>query len=241
MLTRLETLTLIISGEVTFPELLTASQSFFRIVREIEHAVEGSAPKDAVTWIVSAARKKSVHLQVTGRLSNPQAPVGIIPTIVHAVIDGIDAVTKKPERPRFFSDVALQEAKALATLATISLKNGKKPTRLDRKLAENIEEIIGPKETSIGTVVGRIEGVTIHGRRIVVVYEQLSGRRVECSFRPDMQNKVLAGFGRRVSVYGVIRSNAAGDRLGMEIEDLEIFPSDSELPTAEDVRGILRN
>jgi len=73
MADRSDSLTLIITGEVTFPRLLSAGQSFFKIVREVERGI-GGTQKESVTWIVSAAKKSSLELRVTGRLINPRGP-----------------------------------------------------------------------------------------------------------------------------------------------------------------------
>ncbi len=245
MAQRSESITLIISGEVTVGRLLAAGQSILKILREVEHgllASQGSTTRrDAVRWVVSGARKSSpLELRFTGQMINPRGPVELVPKTVETIVTGIKAIARQPQRPRYFSDAALEEAKALANLASVSLKNGAaRPALLNRKVAEHIDELIGPKITSVGTVIGRLEGLTIHGKKILVIYEQLSGRRVECVFPDVMLDKALAGFNKRVSVYGTIHSRATGERLSVDVEEMEIYPPDSELPSAEDVRGIL--
>ena len=197
--------------------------------------------KNPFTWIVSAAKKSSLELRVTGRLINPRGPVALIPSTVENVVKGIRTISRHAQRPPYFSDVALEETKALANLASISLKNGANPTALNRRVAEHIEELIGPKITNVGTVVGKLEGLTIHGRKVFFVYEQLTNRRVRCFFPDSMLPNALAGFGGRIAVYGTIRSRATGEKLSVDVEEIESYPPDSALPTAEDVRGILND
>jgi len=238
---RSESITLIISGEVTVLRLLAAGESILKILREVEHGLIGRRGRDPVRWIVSGAKKSSpLELRFTGQMVNPHDPVGLVPETVEAVVTGIRTIARRPHRPRYFTDIALEEAKALANFASVSLKNGTaRPTPLNRKVAEHIDELIGPKITSVGTVVGRLEGLTIHGKKMLVVYEQLTGRRVECVFPVVMLDKALAGFNKRISVYGTIHSRTTGEKISVDVEEMEIFPPDSELPTAEDVRGIL--
>ena len=81
----------------------------------------------------------------------------------------------------------------------------------------------------------------IHGRRVFFVYEQLTNRRVQCFFSASMLPQALAGFGGRVAVYGTIHSRATGEKISVDVEEVELYPPDSALPTAEDVRGILND
>jgi hypothetical protein len=241
MAQRSESITLIISGEVTVSRLLAAGESILKILREVEHGLVGRRGKDPVRWIVSGAKKSSpLELRFTGQMVNPRDPVALVPETVETVVAGIRAIARRAHRPRYFTDTALEEAKTLANLASISLKNGAaRPASLSRKVAEHIDELIGPKISSVGTVVGRLEGLTIHGKKLLVVYEQLTGRRVNCVFPDHMLEQALRGFNNRVSVYGTIHSRATGEKLSVDVEEMEIFPPDSALPKAEDVRGIL--
>ena len=103
MADRSDSLTLIITGEVTFPRLLSAGQSFFRIVREVERGI-GGTQKESVTWIVSAVKKNSLELRVTGRLVNPRGSVALIPSTVENVVKGIRTISRHAQRPPYFSE-----------------------------------------------------------------------------------------------------------------------------------------
>jgi hypothetical protein len=233
-------LTLIITGEVDLPRLLEAGSAFSRILREVEHGVTGRK-RDAVTWIVSAARTKSLELKVTGKPTSARESPAMVRATLRSVVSGIKKIRAKAQRPAHFSDVALEETRTLANLASISLRNGKAPMPLNQQVAEHIDQLIAPRQTTVGTVVGRLEGLTIHERRVFVVYEQLTGQRVECSFGPELLEKALAGFGKRVAVYGTIRSRLTGEKVGINVEEFEIYPPENELPKAEELRGILNS
>ncbi|MGA7761203.1 MAG: hypothetical protein WCA59_05605 [Candidatus Binataceae bacterium] len=233
-------LTLIMTGEIDLAQMVEAGNSFARMLREVERAVTGKQ-RESVKWIVSAARTKSLELRVEGRLVNVRESPATVRTTVRQVVSGIKAISSRAKRPAHFSDIALEETRALANLASISLKNGRAPIPLDRKVAEHVDQLIAPRLTSVGTVVGTLEGLTIHGRRVFVIYEQLTGQRVECSFGPQFLDQALRGFGKRVSVYGRVRSRLTGEKVAIDVEEFEIFPPESELPSAEEVRGILNS
>lgn len=233
-------LTLIITGEVDLARMLEAGNSFARMLRELERTVTGKQ-RESVTWIVSAARTKSLELKVEGRLIDMRESPATVRTTVKRVVSGIKAISARAKRPAYFSDLALEETRALANLASVSLKNGKAPIPLNERVAQHVDKLIAPRLTSVGTVVGRLEGLTIHGRRVFVVYEQLTGQRIECSFGPQFLEEALRGFGKRVSVYGRVKSRLTGEKVAIDVEDFEIFPPESELPTAEEVRGILNS
>jgi len=107
---------------------------------------------------------------------------------------------------------------------------------------EDVDEIIGPRLERFGTVEGRLEGLLAHRRRVFYIWESLTNRRVECVFGDRIPlDEVLAAFGRRVSARGLIRTRRTGEKLSVEARELYVFPPEEELPTVDEVVGILRN
>jgi hypothetical protein len=65
--------------------------------------------------------------------------------------------------------------------------------------------------------------------------------KVQCYFPEELLPDVFEKFRKRVEVSGVIHYRKNGTPISIEAEHVESLPDDSELPTARDVRGILRN
>ena len=66
-------------------------------------------------------------------------------------------------------------------------------------------------------------------------------QRVRCYFPEELLPSVFERFRKRVEVSGLIHYRKNGAPISIEAEHIVGLPDDSELPTAEDVRGILRS
>lgn len=101
--------------------------------------------------------------------------------------------------------------------------------------------VLAPEITSIGTIEGQLEGLITHGKNRFYIYDPLSAKQIICSFDERVgREPVLQAFGKRVAATGIIRSRRSGERVSVQVSRLYVFPPDSELPRAADVRGILK-
>jgi hypothetical protein len=64
-------------------------------------------------------------------------------------------------------------------------------------------------------------------------------QRVRCYFPEELLPAVFDTFRKRVEVSSVIHYRKNGTPVSIEVEQILGLPDDSELPSAEDVRGIL--
>lgn len=173
-------------------------------------------------------------------------PADALPELADVVVEGLTTLDEGPVRPPYFNDRALEQAKALANLATAELPlvvaNGEAKVDATKRLMTHVDEVIGIPRESIGTIEGKLETLDIHSRpQRFAIFDLLTDRRVECYFGTRVElDEVLRGVGRRVAVTGVIKTRPSGERLAIEARELRIFPAEDELPTPDDVRGILR-
>ena len=113
--------------------------------------------------------------------------------------------------------------------------------RLTTRLIANVEQVLGEDERSVGTVEGALEAVNVHGQSSKFnVYDALTGSKVECHFTASVTlDDLRPAIGRRVAVRGLIRSRPDGRPVSIDAEELHVFPAEEELPSPEDVYGIL--
>src|SRR5438445_133094 len=83
--------------------------------------------------------------------------------------------------------------------------------------------------------------VDLHSKpRRFAIFDVLTDKRVECFFTSHVTlDDVLRGVGRRVAVTGIIKTRPDGERVSVEARELRVFPAEEELPSPDDVRGIL--
>ena len=227
------------ADEVAFQHLISASSTFAGLLREVAREYLGT--EGAVRWIVTL-EPGSVRIPVRGE------PVSTIPAdavedLSQFIAGGLMAMDEEATRPPYFTNKALGQAKALANLASdelpIIVRNGHAEAKLTKRVMTHVDEVLGPPRESFGTVEGRLEAINIHGPHQFVVFDAVSGTRAECYFGDRVPlEEVGAAIGHRVSVRGAIKTRVDGTK-HIDVTQFRRFLPESELPSAEDVRGIL--
>lgn len=62
-----------------------------------------------------------------------------------------------------------------------------------------------------------------------------------CSYPADLEEKIKQNLRRRVLVTGLVSYNAGGQPLTCSVEDVEPYQEADELPTIEQVSGLIDN
>lgn len=237
-------LTLDMDGPLlSFDKFRKAQDELASLLREVENNLPQER-SSSVNWVISSIRAGSVHLTIEG-IASEDIPVSQISDVVTNVESGIAILEERPERPPFFSDKALESAKALAGLigqdiVTIQLRINSQKVTLTQHLIANVDELIGGKYKSFGSVEGILKAIDLSNKKPVFrIYDLLTNKSVKCFFPPKFLQTAKDALGRRVSVYGLILSREDGVRVSVEVEDIEIFPNKEQLPTIEEMIGIL--
>lgn len=230
--------------EVSLSQLVSASSIFAALLREVAREYSGS--ERAVKWTVEVA-PGSVRLPIRGQSMSDELSDVAVPEIVGAVVGGIKTLNERPVRPPYFNDQALREAKALANLVNddlprIEVVNGAVGSDATRQLMTHVDQVMGEGRESIGAIEGKLQALNIHEKPPrFAIFDLLTDQRIECYFGTDVEiEEVLRGVGRRVAVSGIIKTRGTGERFSIDVRSLRVFPAESELPTPDDVRGILR-
>lgn len=115
--------------------------------------------------------------------------------------------------------------------------------RLDADIRlDHVQAVLTPAVRSIGTIEGELEGLIVHGDKRFLLYDRLTGRRVTCYFGDSVSWDGRGDvFGKRVAVTGEIRSLRSGERASINVSKYYVFPHEDDLPSAEEVRGLLGN
>jgi hypothetical protein len=114
---------------------------------------------------------------------------------------------------------------------------------LDPKIASIIREDFRADYNDYGTIEGRLETITegSSGSLQFQIRDAMLKQKVRCFFPENLLTEVFDKFRKRVEVSGVIHYRKNGMPISIEAVSVVSLSDDSELPTAGDVRGILRN
>lgn len=225
-----------------FDKFRKAQEELATILREVDRNLTGNQ-RPSVSWVVSSVSSGSVHLTVKG-IPQDDIPDFKVAEVVIAVESGIATLEEHPERPPFFSDRALESAKALANLVgkdilMIQVGANSNKVNLTKHLVANVDELIGANYKSFGSIEGILNVIDLSRKPIFKIYDLLTNKSVRCFFPSNFLEEIKDALGKRVSVYGLIRSREDGQKVSIEIEEMELFPSEQELPSIEDMIGIL--
>lgn len=234
-------------GNAPMAQLVQAQSTFLALLREVARQVAGTVD-DPVTWVVATVRESSLDQGLTPvaiptRTLDPET----VHRMVEAVPRGVAALGERAERPRYFTDRALELTQTLSGVITenvpfVRIRNGTAEAEVTRAAGVHAQRILDrPYVSEIGSVEGRMEAVNIHGtKRYFTIYDDLTGSRIECYFaRRIAVENIAKGIDRRVAVTGEIRSRESGEILSVVVTDLDVFPPDEDLASARDVFGIL--
>ena len=236
-----------LEGQVTLQRLGHAVDAWTDFLREVGRDVAGAVGRDAVRYVVTEAKGGSFTLAVRPQVAKRTVPAAVIPRIAKTVTSGIRTLERGARRPKHFSDIALLKLRDLALLASpetpkVKIGNGAGVSvALSSRLVAHVEAVLAPELTSIGTVEGKLEGLITHGNSRFLIFDPLTGRQVTCYFGGRVEwEVVLKAFGKRVAATGFIRSRRSGEKVSIQVSRLHVFPPDKELPSPNEMLGVLR-
>lgn len=231
-------------GENLSPErFMTAARAFFGYVEEVGRQLspEGDAPK----WTVRV-REGSALLAVE---PPPAALVEALLPIYNRIERGIARIAEGQIDSAELTEGALRHLEALASIARgpqdriipLRVWVRRQPVGLDHRIAEVIREDRQTDYNDFGTIEGRLETIQDHrGSLQLQLRDPLLKQKIRCYFPESMLADVFDKFRKRVEIAGVIHYRSNGLPISIEVQTIDALPDDSDLPTPEDVRGILR-
>jgi hypothetical protein len=226
-------------------DLREAVGAFLNLAESVAAAI---APDLKVSWQVRTIRMASpLNLVIEPVARQNRADVLSREAITRGVVSGLAAVQSGEDRPEFLSDEALRSARTLSRLTRhhghrLTLAGAGQSAEVTMDLARRVDEILEPAYVSGGSVEGYLETLNVHANnRYFAVYDDLTGERVECRFtRRRSLEEIGKAVEKRVLVEGDIHYRRSGTVAWMAVESMEVFPDQADLPTAEQVLGILR-
>lgn len=234
-------------GENLPPErFMAVARAFFGYVQEISYSL--TPDTEPVRWIVRV-REGSALLAVD---PSPSVPQEIVHRIYARAEQGIRHLIDRNIDDAGLSEPALKYLRTLSEMTEagpnkaapvpIRIWVQKRPISLDPTIASTIREEWRADYNDYGTIEGRLESIQeSYGTLQFYIRDVMLRQRVRCYFPEELLIAVFEMFRKRVEVSGVIHYRKNGTPVSIEVEQIFGLPDDSELPTAEDVRGILRS
>jgi len=239
-------LTLALEGSsLSLEKFKQAVTSFLDLVESVgkEAVGEGQRIKWRITVKSGSALVKATPEYTPETSEAARAVITAIPNGIENLAKGI------AEPPKLFSLSAIKALRRLATVQELTgngltavriLAPGNKKT-ISNKVAATVNEIIGTSYEAYGSIEGKLQALWDRGGFKFSVLDALFDRRVDCFVGDDLVDAAIAGFRKRVRVSGTVQYNKAGLPISITATEIYTFKPNDQLPSAADVRGILKN
>lgn len=180
-------------------------------------------------------------------IGEPIGELNVVTAIVEASADGLEQLDQSPGVvPAFFSVRALEVSKKMVNVLNDGVERlvvqvpEYKAVVPTQRVAANVDELTQTYD-ELSTFEGKLEAVSIHGKRVFYVWDTFDGR-ISCRFGESELDKVVGLFGHRVSVYGRTRFSQLGKPLSIQVEEIEDVegtrqPFDPRQFSAVDITG----
>ncbi len=239
-------LTLEIGENLSPDRFMAAARAFFGYVQEISHAIAPDG--EPARWIVRV-REGSALLAVD---PSPSLPPEVARTVYARAERGIRHLIDRDIEDSGLPEPALKHLRVLSEMTEagpnkappvpIRLWVEKRPINFEPTIASAIREDGRADYNDYGTIEGRLETIQeSYGTLQFQIRDALLRQKVRCYFPEELLPEVFGKFRKRVEVSGIIHYRKNGTPVSIEANRLVDLPDDSELPSFEDARGILRS
>ncbi|MEU3273898.1 hypothetical protein ABZ639_23925 [Saccharomonospora sp. NPDC006951] len=165
------------------------------------------------------------------------------------LVDGFHLAQQKPEAPADWNDEAMADGQAAAEKLgsfsaegmTLTLHDGSRVAdrvKVTRIAGKHLKESSDVKRTSIGSVIGQLDSLSVHGRREARLWPVGGGSPVLIRFSEDQLDMVRREVGRRVEARGKLVRDYRDRPISLQLTALTRLKTRAESPRLATGAGI---
>lgn len=202
-------------------------------------------------WTIADTSANGVlRARLTPRTIPDKRPAETVAVSPRALVDGLMALTERPEIPDLFTEASVHRVDRLGeptggvrgiTLAPVTADGDVgQPVPITETVREHARAAVAPRETSTGSVVGVLDVLNARSRGRIKgsIYNARTRHAVTCVVPADHSSQFVEAFGRKVLVGGLLTRNELGQVISIEVAELQILPEDFRTPTVDELLGI---
>lgn len=232
---------------ITLSDLMETASRVLSILREVDARTTGSE-QGSLDWVIRDLRSGSAILEIMAEPKGEATPIWAAPLVVRRFKEGMSRIVATGERPEYFTEYAMRRAYELTAMLdpngieALHIGLNGDTVVLQPGMKKAVRDALEGRYRAIGTIEGRIDSLSAHEEPyFCTLYTLLSNEPVRCYFGPELLDDVYENFRARVVVRGTLNTRANGEVTSMRLQGLERLPSDDELPTVDEIIGILAN
>ncbi len=230
-------------GSVGYGAFLAALEDWLSILRDLDSGISGQ-PRGSLDWAVTDLSKGSLVIEIESKTKLADKNFG--PQVAEVVVTGLERVERLGASPPYLSERGMGKARHLVRLIGRDGTTGFAVTHLENTVdltaqaSVHLDQLMRVQQRSMGSVEGKLETISVHGRPRFVVYHGMTRKAVSCQIRSDEWLRVALNAlesRKRVNVTGLVHYNLRGEPIRVEVDNIRILRDRSELPTTADIRG----
>ena len=236
------------TGPIPANSLIGGLRNFLSILQELGKRPE---KEDQLIWTVTDMNIGSPAEVVFSQVLKPgttELTADFEDPLVSFLFDGIEHLHQNSTIPRHFNENILKAIRSIgltvaeeedekAEVRCIG-SNGHSDSSIEitRVVAKHADEILSQSRWSYGSVRGRLESVTVHGRNSFRIYDSITGKGVPCYFKEDLFEKVRKSLARRVLAYGRKKQDLFGNIHSLsDITEIRPLETTIEMPNLDEL------
>jgi hypothetical protein len=183
--------------------------------------------------------------RIREKMTREERKASTAPPIIDRFMAAMSQIRARAVIPENRRDLSLLESyRELSSVteqhvASFQIEAKKKKINIDATFRKNIDTIIGPDELMEGSLTGMVEAINIHKTLRFNLYPVVGPTKVTGEFSADIKREVINAIDRYVRVDGTLRYKGwAPYPHAIDVKTIEVLPSDEDLPTLGQLRGV---
>lgn len=222
---------------ISADEFLQSVRSFLRLIEtvsgEYSRVHDGEKAKLSVRV---AEGSTEVGCQIQGRFSAQ---------IERSVLAGLGGLNRESKRPKYYTNDGLKQVinlgRSISKVGGHIRGDDSQRVKVDLFSSAHAESILGKPREDMGSIEGELRLISdVNGKAEIGIIEELSGRFIRCSFKPEFVDDLAPHFHKRVLLSGFLTYARDGAISKVKVEKYRLL-GEGHVPSADEVRGILRD
>jgi hypothetical protein len=236
------------ADKITLNGFIECLRGFLGVLQDLDAALANDKSGSAI-WEVTFLRKGSPPIVGITPAQRHRDRPNLGEAVEAQFIDGVTALTIRGDRGDLISDSALLRLKKVAAQTKrigshAVYVNGAgelhRETAITETTFRNVAELTDPRYSAFGSIVGKLEAISVHKGDEFRVWDRATGRPVTCKFSTEWEEGIKKLLRQTVTVSGTIHANSQGTPISLDLEGLDAF-AESTLPSIREMSGLVEN
>src|SRR5665213_1541925 len=214
--------------KISLGTLIASLKNIKGLLSDFDAAIAND-PRGLVRWEVVVLEKNSpAVIGVIGepiqRRGTPSPPVDMPNKVGGAFMRSAAQLSLEAKRTTIVSDHALQRFQRLAhqsqRFGEISVYTDAQAVPINETMLHHISQLTRPRSKSVGSVLGRLDTISVHHANEIRIWDENTNRPVRCRYPGELEETIKSCLRERVLVSGVVSFNEFAQATAVDVATL---------------------